>query len=128
MKHHLGVLLLLCLSWLAQAAPPNLLLIIADDCTYRDLGVYGGQAKTPHLDQLAAEGMKFTRCFQAAPMCSPTRNDSSTTTSTARRRNSSTARPARGIAPKSNTVHVRNKMRYPVIDLHRRTAYGAYRC
>jgi arylsulfatase A-like enzyme len=101
MKHHLGVLLLLCLSWLAQAAPPNLLLIIADDCTYRDLGVYGGQAKTPHLDQLAAEGMKFTRCFQAAPMCSPTRNDSSTTTSTARRRNSSTARPARGIAPKS---------------------------
>jgi hypothetical protein len=74
MKHHLGVLLLLCLSWLAQAAPPNLLLIIADDCTYRDLGVYGGQAKTPHLDRLAAEGMKFTRCFQAAPMCSPTRH------------------------------------------------------
>lgn len=58
----------------AFAAPPNLLLIIADDCTYRDLGVYGGQAKTPHLDRLAAEGMKFTRCFQAAPMCSPTRH------------------------------------------------------
>jgi len=36
--------------------------------------VYGGQAKTPHLDKLAAEGMKFTRCFQAAPMCSPTRH------------------------------------------------------
>jgi N-sulfoglucosamine sulfohydrolase len=53
---------------------PNILLIIADDCTYRDLGVYGGQAKTPHLDQLATEGMKFTRCFQAAPMCSPTRH------------------------------------------------------
>jgi len=56
------------------AETPNLLLIIADDCTYRDLGVYGGQAKTPHLDRLAAEGMKFTRCFQAAPMCSPTRH------------------------------------------------------
>ena len=59
---------------LCSATPPNFLLIIADDCTYRDLGVYGGQAKTPHLDRLAAEGMKFTRCFQAAPMCSPTRH------------------------------------------------------
>ncbi|MEN3940363.1 sulfatase [Prosthecobacter sp. SYSU 5D2] len=58
----------------AQSAGPNLLLIIADDCTYRDLGVYGGQAKTPHLNKLAAEGMKMTRCFQAAPMCSPTRH------------------------------------------------------
>ena len=57
-----------------KAGPPNLLLIIADDCTYRDLAVYGGQARTPHLDRLAAEGMKFNRCFQAAPMCSPTRH------------------------------------------------------
>jgi uncharacterized sulfatase len=56
------------------ATLPNFLLIIADDCTYRDLGVYGGQAKTPHLEKLASEGMKFTRCFQAAPMCSPTRH------------------------------------------------------
>lgn len=53
---------------------PNFLLIIADDCTSRDLEVYSGQAKTPKLNRLAAEGMKFTRCFQAAPMCSPTRH------------------------------------------------------
>jgi uncharacterized sulfatase len=58
----------------APAAPPNLLLIIADDCTYLDLEVYGGQAKTPNLNRLATESMKFTRCFQAAPMCSPTRH------------------------------------------------------
>ena len=58
----------------AAVARPNFLLIIADDCTYSDLEVYGGQAKTPHLNQLAAEGMKFNRCFQAAPMCSPTRH------------------------------------------------------
>jgi uncharacterized sulfatase len=57
-----------------RAAPPNLLLVIADDCTYRDMEVYGGQAQTPHLNRLAAEGMKFTHCFQAAPMCSPTRH------------------------------------------------------
>ena len=54
---------------------PNLVLIVADDCTYLDLGVYGGQAKTPTLDKLAKQGMKFSRCFQAAPMCSPTRHN-----------------------------------------------------
>ncbi len=70
------VIAFICLAFclFPQAAPPNLLLIIADDCTYRDMEVYGGQAKTPHLMRLAGEGMKFTRCFQAAPMCSPTRH------------------------------------------------------
>ncbi len=56
------------------AERPNLLLIIADDCTYRDMAVYGGQARTPSLQKLAGEGMRFDRCFQAAPMCSPTRH------------------------------------------------------
>ncbi len=60
---------------LALVPRPNFLFIIADDCTFRDIGCYGGQAKTPHLDRLAAEGMRFTRCFQAAPMCSPTRHN-----------------------------------------------------
>ncbi|MEO1614644.1 MAG: sulfatase [Planctomycetota bacterium] len=55
--------------------PPNLVFVIADDCTFRDLGCYGGQARTPNMDRLAAQGMKFTRCFQAAPMCSPTRHN-----------------------------------------------------
>ncbi len=54
---------------------PNLVLIIADDCTYLDMEVYGGQAKTPHLNQLSKEGMTFSRCFQTAPMCSPTRHN-----------------------------------------------------
>ncbi len=54
---------------------PNLVFMIADDCTYLDMEVYGGQAKTPHLNQLAKEGMQFSRCFQAAPMCSPTRHN-----------------------------------------------------
>lgn len=70
----LAALALQSVSAVAKTAPPNLLLIIADDCTYRDLEVYGGQAKTPNLNRLADEGMKFTRCFQAAPMCSPTRH------------------------------------------------------
>ncbi len=58
-----------------HAAKPNLLFIIADDCTYRDLGCYGGQAMTPNIDGLAKQGMRFTHCFQAAPMCSPTRHN-----------------------------------------------------
>ncbi len=56
------------------ASRPNLLFIIADDCTYRDVGCYGGQAHTPHIDRLASQGMRFTQSFQAAPMCSPTRH------------------------------------------------------
>ncbi len=78
MTKHQILATLLCMSFCgllkAADAPPNFLLIIADDCTYRDLEVYGGQAKTPHLNRLATEGMKFNRCFQAAPMCSPTRH------------------------------------------------------
>ncbi len=68
--------LLPCLSVVLHAADkPNLLFIIADDCTFRDIGCYGGQAKTPNIDQLASDGLKFERCFQAAPMCSPTRHN-----------------------------------------------------
>ncbi|MEM9939992.1 MAG: sulfatase [Planctomycetota bacterium] len=54
---------------------PNIVFIMADDCTFRDIGCYGGQAKTPNIDRLAMQGMKFRRCFQAAPMCSPTRHN-----------------------------------------------------
>ena len=60
---------------LAAAAKPNIVFIIADDCTFRDLGCYGGQAHTPNIDKLATQGMRFTRCFQTAPMCSPTRHN-----------------------------------------------------
>jgi arylsulfatase A-like enzyme len=59
----------------AEEKQPNLVFIIADDCTFRDIGCYGGQAHTPNIDGLAKEGMKFNRCFQTAPMCSPTRHN-----------------------------------------------------
>ena len=48
----------------AAADKPNLVLIIADDCTYLDMEVYGGQARTPALNKLAGGGMQFSRCFQ----------------------------------------------------------------
>lgn len=53
---------------------PNFVVVLADDCTFRDIGCYGGQAHTPNIDRIAGEGMKFEKCFQAAPMCSPTRH------------------------------------------------------
>ena len=67
--------LILVADYLHAVDKPNILFIIADDCTFRDIGCYGGQAHTPNIDQLAKEGMRFTRCFQAAPMCSPTRHN-----------------------------------------------------
>lgn len=58
-----------------HAEKTNFLFVIADDCTFRDIGCYGGQAHTPHIDKLATEGMRMTHCFQCAPMCSPTRHN-----------------------------------------------------
>ncbi len=56
------------------AKKPNVLLIIADDQTWRDNGCYGNpDVKTPNIDRLAAEGMRFTHCFTATAMCAPTR-------------------------------------------------------
>lgn len=65
---------LLVVAWSVKAKP-NFLFIIADDLTHRDIGCYGGQAHTPNIDRLAGQGMRFTRCFQSAPMCSPTRHN-----------------------------------------------------
>lgn len=53
---------------------PNIILIYADDLGYGELGCYGQRLiKTPHLDQLAAEGMRFTQFYAGAPVCAPSR-------------------------------------------------------
>lgn len=51
---------------------PNLLVIVADDLGFSDLGAFGGEIRTPNLDRLAAEGVRFTHAY-SAPTCSPTR-------------------------------------------------------
>ena len=51
---------------------PNILIIVADDMGYSDLGSYGGEISTPHLDQLAREGVQFSQ-FHVTPNCAPTR-------------------------------------------------------
>ncbi len=57
----------------ADTPAPNLLVILADDMGWADLGHDGSQIDTPNLDRLAKEGMKLTRFYASAPMCSPTR-------------------------------------------------------
>ncbi|MBL9189445.1 MAG: sulfatase-like hydrolase/transferase [Opitutaceae bacterium] len=72
----LALFLLSPLLALRAAAParPNLLVIVADDLGYGDLGVQGGRdVPTPHLDALAAAGTRFTSGYVSAPYCSPAR-------------------------------------------------------
>lgn len=61
---------------LAQAAsrPPNIIIILADDLGYGDLSCYGHPSiRTPNLDRMAAEGMRFTDFYVAATVCTPSR-------------------------------------------------------
>jgi arylsulfatase A-like enzyme len=53
---------------------PNIILIMADDLGYGELGSYGQtKIRTPHLDQLAGQGMRFTQHYTSAPVCAPAR-------------------------------------------------------
>ena len=52
---------------------PNILIMLADDMGYADLGSYGGMASTPHLDSLTTSGIRFTNFYAGAPNCSPSR-------------------------------------------------------
>lgn len=75
-----ALLLGACTTPPAERAPqtaasdrPNILLIVADDLAYTDIGAFGGEIETPNLDALAAAGVRLAQ-FYAAPTCSPTRS------------------------------------------------------
>src|SRR6266700_633438 len=82
-----GYLLAGVLSSLAADAPlnplqariqakhkPNIIFILADDLGYGDLGCYGQtKIKTPNIDRLAAEGLRFTQCYAVTTVCAPSR-------------------------------------------------------
>ncbi len=87
-RHCLLIALLLFLGWCGlpaeaeqdgatqagTAARPNIIFIMADDQGYADLGCYGSKhIKTPHMDRLAREGMRFTDCYSGSAVCAPTR-------------------------------------------------------
>ena len=53
---------------------PNIIFILADDLGYGDLGCYGQQTiQTPHIDQMARDGMRFTQCYAGSTVCAPSR-------------------------------------------------------
>lgn len=68
----LGLLLATAVSGAAERAP-HIVMILADDMGWADLGADGSKIDTPNLDRLAKEGAKLTRFYASAPMCSPTR-------------------------------------------------------
>ena len=63
-----------CSSEKEAPKPPNIIYILADDLGYNELGCYGQRKiKTPHIDQLAAEGMRFTQHYSGSTVCAPSR-------------------------------------------------------
>ena len=89
---------------LSKENRPNIIFVLADDLGWAELGCYGNTFhETPHLDQLAKEGVRFTHAYAAAPVCSPYRAALLTGQHPARvgildylRPNSSNALPSRG--------------------------------
>ncbi len=77
MSPHVSTLMLFLLAanpLVAADKPPNIVLIVADDLGYRDLGCFGStEIKTPHLDQLAREGVRGTSFYVTWPACTPSR-------------------------------------------------------
>jgi uncharacterized sulfatase len=75
MKRLLLLLLASAVAATAAESRPNIVFILADDLGYGQLGCFGSKLiQTPHLDQLAAEGARFTRFYAGSPVCAPSRS------------------------------------------------------
>ena len=70
----MSTLLLLLMAGSAAAAPPNVVIVFVDDFGWGDPSCYGNPlVKTPRMDRMAAEGVRFTQGYVASPICSPSR-------------------------------------------------------
>ncbi len=58
---------------LSAQTQPNVVILLADDLGYKDVGCYGGPVKTPAIDQLARDGVRFTDFYSGCAVCSPSR-------------------------------------------------------
>lgn len=132
MKRILGLwAALLGCSTPAQEPParPNIILILADDLGINDLGCYGRKDhRTPHLDRLASEGLRFTSFYCAQPICSPSRAAIMTGRAPARLR-LTTYLPGRPDSPAQRVLHPKMRMELPVEeetlgDLFKRAGYA----
>ena len=98
----------------AQSRPPNIVFILADDLGVNDLGVYGrSEHRTPHLDRLATEGLRFTAAYAASPICSPSRAAIMTGRAPARL-HLTTFIPGRPDAPSQRLLHPTMRQQLPL--------------
>jgi arylsulfatase A len=112
------LLILLALGFASRltAAPPNVVLILADDLGVNDLHCYGRtDHHTPHLDRLAAQGARFTSAYAACPVCSPTRAALMTGKSPARL-HLTTFLPGRPDAPSQKLLHPKINQQLPLAE------------
>ncbi len=101
-------------SPIAQSRPPNIVFILADDLSVNDLGVYGRKEhRTPVLDRLAAEGLRFTTAYAASPICSPSRAAIMTGRAPARL-HLTTFIPGRPDAPSQKLLHPPMRQELPL--------------
>jgi arylsulfatase A len=110
--------LLLALGNKAIANKPNVIVIMADDLGYGDIGCYGAKPKnlkTPHIDRLAKEGLRFTNGYCSASTCTPTRYSFLTGTYAFRGKNT-------GIAPPSSPLIIPKDV-YTLPDLMQKAGY-----
>ncbi len=107
--------ILLLLAQPAGAADrPNVVFIMADDLGINDLACYGRtEHRTPNLDKLAKDGMRFTNAYAACPVCSPTRAAVLTGKHPARL-HLTTFLPGRGDAPSQKLLHPKIRLQLPL--------------
>ncbi|MEM6378381.1 MAG: arylsulfatase [Bacteroidota bacterium] len=67
-----GLIFTNCDSNTTKKTPPNIIILLADDLGYADVGFHGSDIQTPNIDRIATEGVRLER-FYSAPVCSPTR-------------------------------------------------------
>jgi arylsulfatase A-like enzyme len=97
--------------------PPNIVFILADDLGINDLGAHGRRDhRTPHLDRLAADGLRFTTAYVASPICSPSRAAIMTGRAPARL-HLTTFIPGRADAPAQRLLHPQMRQHLPLEEV-----------
>ena len=100
-----------------RSRPPNIVLILADDLGINDLGCYGrADHRTPHLDRLASQGLRFTSAYASAPVCSPSRTSLLTGKHPARV-HLTTFLAGRRDAPSQKLLHPKMRMELPLEEM-----------
>jgi arylsulfatase A len=101
----------------AQSRPPNIVFILADDLGVNDLAVYGRRDhRTPTLDRLAADGLRFTTAYVASPICSPSRAAIMTGRAPARL-HITTYLPGRADSPAQKLLHPKIRQELPLEEM-----------